>query len=87
MCHSARLPKPTKPLNSRALQALVFEVVEGRLRRRKVTLTDRTRARQGMQCLVSDQFYEGVNNDDGVTLRPNGSPEDVDLTHVVPWAV
>ena len=40
--------KAGQPFYSRALHVLLFEVVEGRLRRRNVALTDRTRARQGM---------------------------------------
>ena len=87
--HSAcgTLANAGNALYSSASKVLFFEVIEDKLRRRKVALTDRSRERQGMQCPASVQFYEGVHNEVGTTLRLDGSPEVVDLMHVVPWVV
>jgi hypothetical protein len=87
--HSAcgTLANASSALYSSASKVLFFEVIEDKLRRRKVALTDLSRERQGMQCPASVQFYEGVHNEVGTTLRPDGNPEVVDLMHVVPWVV
>jgi hypothetical protein len=87
--HSAcgTLANASNALYASASKVLFFEVIEDKLRRRKVALTDRSRERQGMQCPASVQFYEGVHKEDGATLRLNGNPEVVDLMHVVPWVV
>ena len=68
-----------------------MQLVEGKLRRRKVPRTEAALARQAMWCPVSAQAYEEVAREgeavDVVTLRPLGMPMVRDLLDLGDWRV
>ena len=68
-----------------------MQLVEGKLRRRKVPRTEAALARQAMWCPVSAQAYEEVAREveavDVVTLRPLGMPMVRGLIDLGDWRV
>ena len=78
-------------LYATADSVLYFEVVENRLRRRKLPGTDLARARQRTMYPASCQMYDAVTGDTptlhGLALRPRGLPCVRDVLDMAPWVV
>ena len=84
-------------LHEAGMAVQFMQLVEGRLRRRKLPCTESARLRRGMWCPVSVQLFSAetpmqpVWSPDGdvqtTTVRPQGTPVVRDIVHLAPWRV